>query len=243
MGHPRVIIVKLLRLTKLNKIAAKIYYKYFHGFNSAGKELPEVIEKTFNKAREFGTTDNGDYYEFGIFKGHTFAHACNYAKEINLPQMRFFGFDSFQGLPEISGVDITENMGFYKSQYSSEKEQVSRDIDNTEVDWSKINFIKGFFNDSLNDETRETFAMKKISVALIDCDLYSSTVDVLSFIQEMVLDKTILIFDDWNAFDKDKNRGQRKAFGEFLAANKHITAEDYFSYGAYGKIFILAVEN
>ena len=45
MMHPRVIIVKLLRLTKLNKVAAKIYYKYFHGFNSAGKELPEVIEK------------------------------------------------------------------------------------------------------------------------------------------------------------------------------------------------------
>ena len=241
--HPRVIIVKLLRLTKLNKVAAKIYYKYFHGFNSAGKELPEVIEKTFNKASEFGTTDKGDYYEFGIFKGHTFAYACNYAKEINLPQMRFFGFDSFQGLPEISGVDITEKMGFYKGQYSAGKKQVIRDIDKTGVDWSKINLIEGFFNDSLNDKTRKTFDMKKISVALIDCDLYSSTVDVLNFIQKMVIDKTILIFDDWNAFDKDNNRGQRKAFREFSASNKNITAEDYFSYGAYGKVFILTVKN
>ena len=103
--------------------------------------------------------------------------------------------------------------------------------------------LVGFFNDSLNDKTRKTFDMKKISVALIDCDLYSSTVDVLNFIQKMVIDKTILIFDDWNAFDKDNNRGQRKAFREFSASNKNITAEDYFSYGAYGKVFILTVKN
>lgn len=45
------------------------------------------------------------------------------------------------------------------------------------------------------------------------------------------MNKTILIFDDWNCFDKDNERGQRKAFREFLERNKHLSAEDLFTYG------------
>lgn len=240
MMHPRVIIVKLLKLLRINKIVSKIYYKHFHGFNpTGGNELPGVIEKCFNKALEFGTADRGDYCEFGVFKGYTFAYACNYAKKINLQKMRFFGFDSFQGLPEIEGADITKEMPFYKGQYSAGKEQVARDIDKTGVDWSKIHLVEGFFCDSLNEETRKKYSMTKIPVVLIDCDLHSSTVEVLSFIENMIIDKSILIFDDWNTFDKDNARGQRKAFQDFLDANKNITAEEYFDYGAYGKVFIM----
>ena len=54
--------------------------------------------------------------------------------------------------------------------------------------------------------------MDKISIALIDCDLYSSTALVLKFIRNMLMDKTILIFDDWNCFDGDSQKGQRRAF-------------------------------
>ncbi|MEE9430499.1 MAG: TylF/MycF/NovP-related O-methyltransferase [Melioribacteraceae bacterium] len=240
MIHPRVIAVKLLKIAGLNKIVARIYYKYFHGFNSAGgKALTNAVEKCFNKAVQFGTTEKGDYYEFGIFKGHTFAHACNYAKKINLLKMRFFGFDSFEGLPKIEGLDVTRDMPFYEGQYSAGKEQVSKDMSRAGVDWSKIQLIEGFFNDSLNDETRTKYNMKKINLALIDCDLHSSTVDVLNFIKDMLLNKTILMFDDWNTFDRDNSCGQRKAFRDFLDVNKHIVAEEYFSYGAWGKVFIL----
>jgi len=242
MIHPRVLIVKLLKVARLNKILAKIYYKYFHGFNSAGKELPGVIEKCFDKAIELETIEEGDYYEFGIYKGYTFAHACNYAKKMKFDKMRFFGFDSFEGLPEIEGLDITRDMPFYKGQYCAGKEQVRKDIDGTGVDWSKAHLIEGFFNKSLNDETRDKFDMKKISVALVDCDLYSSTVEVLDFIKNMIFDRTILIFDDWNTFNKNNDRGQRKAFGDFLDANKHISAESFFSYGAWGKVFIVRID-
>jgi len=244
MMHPRVIIVKFLRLLRINKIVSKIYYKHFHGFNSAGgNALPKAIEKCFNKAVDFGTADKGDYCEFGIFKGYTFAYANNYAKKINIRKMRFFGFDSFQGLPEIEGVDITNEMPFYKGQYSAGKEQVVRDIDKTGVDWSKIHLVEGFFSDSLNSETRKKYSMTKIPLALIDCDLHSSTVEVLNFIQNMIIDKSILLFDDWNTFDKDNARGQRKAFSDFLDTNKNITAEEYFSYGAWGKVFIMNLKN
>jgi len=239
--HPRIFVVKFLRYFKLNRIIGKLYYKYVHGFNAAGKELPKAVEKCFDHAIKLSIASKGDYYEFGIFKGYTFAYACNLAVKKKLDSMRFFGFDSFKGLPEIEGLDITQDMPFYKGQYSAGKEQVIRDISNAGVDWSKSYLIEGFFKDSLKEEIRDEYQMGKISIALIDCDLYSSTVEVLGFIANMIQDKTILIFDDWNTFDKDNERGQRKAFRNFLDVNKHITAEEFFSYGAYGKVFIVSV--
>ena len=241
MIHARVLIVKILRLFKVNRIIAKIYYKYIHGFNPAIKELPEVIEKCFNKAVELKTVENGDYFEFGIFKGYTFAYANNYGKKIKLKNMRYFGFDSFKGLPEVVGLDVTRDMPFYKGQYYAPKAKVVKDLENTGIDWSKAHLVDGFFCDTLSDESREKFNMGNVSVALIDCDLYSSTKEVLDFIKDMIIDNSILIFDDWNTFNSDNERGQRKAFKDFLYANDHITATEYFSYGVYGIAFIISV--
>lgn len=243
MNHPRVIVVNILKTLGIRRVVGKIYYKYFHGFNPAGKGLPEAVEKCFDKAKELKTVDCGDYLEFGIYKGFTFAFAFHYAQKLNLQKMRFFGFDSFQGLPKIEGLDIVKQMPFYKGQYSAEKEKVHRDIDKTNVDWNKSFLIEGFFDKSLNNETKNKYKLNKIAVCLIDCDLHSSTVEVLNFIKDMLMDSTILIFDDWNAFGDDNERGQRRAFRDFLSANKHFKSEEYFSYGAYGKVFILNVNN
>lgn len=241
MTHPRVMMVKALKKAKVNRIAAKIYYKHIHGFNSAGKELPSVIEKCFNKATELGTDDKGDYYEFGIFKGHTFAHACNFGQQNDLNKMRYFGFDSFQGLPEIKGLDDTKEENFYKGQYHAPKDRVISDISSTGVDWDDVFLIQGYFDQSLNIKTKKYYKMKKISIALIDCDLHSSTVEVLDFIKDMLIDNTILIFDDYDTYDANDNLGQRRAFKDFLTENTNITCEEWFTYGAYGHVFIINV--
>ena len=47
--------------------------------------------------------------------------------------------------------------------------------------------------------------------------------------------------DDWNAFDSDENRGQRRAFREFLGLMPACRAEPWFNYGSYGQVFILSV--
>ena len=38
---------------------------------------------------------------------------------------------------------------------------------------------------------------------------------------------------------KDNEKGQRKAFVEFLKQNEDISAEEFFSYGDYGQVFII----
>ena len=239
MLHPRLVMVSILRKARLNKIAHMVYYNYIHGFQPAGKELTGVIERCFEKAVECDLPSSGDYYEFGIFKGYSLWYAQQVAHRYGIERMRFFGFDSFRGLPEIRGIDKTERQFFYEGQYSYSKEKVIRNLRKKGVDWNRTFLIDGFFSETLNEQTRDRYKMKKVAVALIDCDLYCSTVQVLSFICSMLMDKTILIFDDWNAFNKDNERGQRRAFREFLESNREVSAERYFSYGLYGITFIL----
>ena len=56
----------------------------------------------------------GDYCEFGVYKGDTFGHCLRVCAPA-LPDMRYFAFDSFQGLPEPSGVDSKDG---YTSNFS-----------------------------------------------------------------------------------------------------------------------------
>lgn len=238
-GNVRVVVVKVLRFLRLNRLMAKLYYDHVHGFASAGKELPETVRRSMRRAIKMGTAGQGDYYEFGVFKGHTFYQAQKGADELGLKRMRFFGFDSFEGLPAPENIDKTQQEHFYKGQYACSYDSVVAALTERKLDWGRAFLVKGYFNESLTDETCERLNMGKAAVVLIDCDLYASTVDTLRFLEPMLLDGSILIMDDWNAFDKDESRGQRKAFGEFLERMPAWRAEPWFNYGYYGQVFIL----
>ena len=232
-------IVKILQKTKLNKLAHKLYYNYFHGFNSSIKDTLPAVERCLLEIKKTGVATKGDYYEFGIFKGYTFWHSQQFSDSQGLENIKFYGFDSFEGLPEVEGVDQTKHDEFYKGQYKCGKDQVIENLNSKGVDWNRTSLIEGYFNESLNSKTRDTYQMDKVALALIDCDLYASTIDVLTFIRDMLVDGSILMFDDWNSFSGDNEKGERLAFSEFLSANKHLEAKECFSYGPYGQVFVI----
>ncbi len=229
----------MLQKLKINKVVHHFYYSYIHGFASAQKEVLPALEKCFKKINGTEVIEKGDYSEFGIFKGYTFWYAQNHVATMNIKNMRFFGFDSFQGLPQVGEIDRTENNDFYKGQYSFSYDKVRKKLDGKDVDWGKTFLIEGFFCDTLNSDLKKKYLLKKIALALIDCDLYSSSVDVLNFIKDLVVDGTVLMFDDWNCFNKDNSKGQRRAMHEFLENNTQFFVEDFFSYGTWGQVFII----
>jgi O-methyltransferase len=240
----RPFIVKLLQVTRLNKLAHKIYYGYVHGFGPAIPSTLTAVERSLLKAKETGVLEKGDYYEFGIFKGYTFMHAQELCNQEGIRDIRFFGFDSFAGLPNVEGVDETSHNEFYKGQYKCQKDRVVANLESSGVvDWDRTFLIEGYFDQSLTDETRSSYPMNKVAIALVDCDLYSSTVDVLAFIRDMLVDGSIVLMDDWNAFNADDNKGQRLALSEFLAKNPGFAAEELFSYPPYGQVFIMRIQN
>jgi hypothetical protein len=84
----------------------------------------------------------------------------------------------------------------------------------------------------LNDHTKKTLGIKQAAVVWIDCDLYESTVPALNFITDFVQTGTIICFDDFYCFRGDPNRGESKAFKEWLLRNPKITAIEYRKFEA-----------
>jgi O-methyltransferase len=235
----RSLIVKSLQQLGVNKVAHRVYYRYVHGFDAANRAVLPALERCFAKASQGRHAGGGDYMEFGLFKGYSFWHAQHLARAHGMEGMRFFGFDSFKGLPSPGDVDATPQDIFYEGQYSCAKSDVVQNLNAKGVDWKKTYLIEGFFNESLVPALKNRYDMRSVAVALIDCDLYESTRDVMPFLADLIDDDTILLFDDWNCFDADENKGQRRAVREFLDGARGWRFEDWFSYGDYGQVFLV----
>ena len=238
-NRTRRLAIRTLQNLGLAKPVSDIYYRYFHGFSSATPELPTALEWLFKVAAQHRSLHDGDYCEFGLFKGYSFWKAQQEARRHRVP-CRFFGFDSFAGLPTIGGIDQTKRGDFRAGQYGCSQQQV---IDNLNaaggVDWDRTFLIPGFYGESLTLDVIKRHQIRKVGVALIDCDLYSSTVEVLSFLRGSIGDNTILIMDDWNCFDADDDRGQRRAVREFLLTQPRLRLESLLKYGTNSEAFLV----
>lgn len=179
----------------------------------------------------------GDYYEFGMAFGYSFWWTQKTAKRLGLCDMRFFGFDSFAGLPAPIGPDAGTD--FKQGDYAASWATVTRNLTKHGVDWSRTTLIAGFYDRSLNEGLKQQHGMRKAAVALIDCDLYSSTVPVLNFLNSLLQDGTVLLFDDWNCFGASDSHGERRAFQEFLSCHPQWHAEPLSSFGWHGQSFVM----
>lgn len=240
MNHPAIFIKQkvFFALTSI-RFLDRLYWRKIHGFKSLSICAPSMMEKVFQRAKELGTLDKGDYYEFGIFNGHSLFRAQHIAKKHRAAGMKFYGFDSFQGLPVIKEKDT--NGYFYQGQYAYPKADVIHNILSHGGDMDRITLVEGFFDRSLKKSLLTTYHMKKIAIAYIDCDLYSSTKDVLIFMKHLLMKDSLIIFDDWNAYlEKSKDKGEQLAFREFQTANPHIICIPEFLYCWHGHVFRVA---
>lgn len=180
----------------------------------------------------------GDYYEFGLYRGYTFWHAQQAARRLGLSEMRFFGFDSFEGLPEIEGQDRKSGI-FIPGDYSCTKPEVERLLTTHGFDWTSAALVEGYFDRSLTPDVKVEKGMGPAALIMVDCDLYQSTVPVLAFLADRLQDGTVLIFDDWHCFSEAPDRGEPRAFREFLDSSPEWRAEHLWDYEGYGRVFVM----
>jgi len=224
-------------------LTPKIRYKLiFPGVFCAHPD-EEILKKSF----EFIAHNKieGDYLEFGVWKGRSFIRAHNiwkylFEKRGELKSMRFYAFDSFEGLPEIKNKEDISTGEFQKGQYFCIEEDFKKNVVNAGVDLSRVEIVKGWFDKALNDETKKKLPIKHAAIVFIDCDLYESTVPVLDFIADYVVNGTILIFDDWFCFKGSPEKGEQKAFYEWLKKNPQFKAVEYHKFNWRGNSFIIS---
>jgi hypothetical protein len=137
---------------------------------------------------------DGLFLEFGVFKGETIEYIANRV------EAKVYGFDSFKGLPE-NWEQLMPKGAFYTFGKVPESAQ------------SNIQFVKGWFSETIPPFVEEHD--KPCAFVHVDCDLYSSTCDILNGLSEQIIPGTIIVFDEFYNFPGWR-RHEFKAFSAFL---------------------------
>ena len=123
------------------------------------------------------------YLEFGVAGGTSFMW---WIKANQHPQSLFFGFDTFEGLPE--------DWHFFKKGAFS--------YDTPFIDDARGTFIKGLFQDTLykflGNYGKNATNPDVTRVIHLDADLYSSTLFALTMLAPYLRKGDILLFDEFN---------------------------------------------
>ncbi len=195
----------------------------------------EAMEYMFPSLKHW-KLDQGDYLEFGVYKGKAFIKAYKLAQKLGLNHMNFYAFDSFLGLPAVG--DEESNRLKEQDCYCSENE-FRKNLQEKGVNTDKVFIIPGFYDDSLTIELKNQLNIKRAAIVWVDCDIYKSTVPVLDFITDYVTTGSFIAFDDWFLFGADPHAGEIRAVREWLEKNKQITLEYYRDFGMTGRIFLV----
>jgi len=189
---------------------------------------------------------DGDYHEYGVYQGVSIARALrenlSWQRKSNRNHVKnFFGFDSFQGLPIFTENDrLADYKIFHEGQFSDTSTDIVRkkileeglSVDNVEL-------IEGMFSKTLSDSNVITkIGDSRVAIAHIDCDLYSSAMDCLKFLDGRLADGAVLLFDDWYCYRGRPDCGVNKAFVEWQDGQRYHVS-DYFNYSWAGRAFIV----
>ena len=187
----------------------------------------------------------GDYLEFGVFRGNTFRGAVRAAqqgyratKEGRFPG-RFIAFDSFAGLPQVASMGDGVNP-YAKGEFSASRADFEKNLGKV-LARSRVEIVSGWFEETLTAQTAESLGLRKAVFVNIDCDLYESTLPVLEFVTPLLQTGTILYFDDWFSYRGSMDHGEPRAAREWLQRHPTIRLVDYRNVGITGKMFVVNV--
>lgn len=125
------------------------------------------------------------YLEFGVWEGESLA---GWAAINTNPNSRFYGFDSFQGLPEdllTFGRPVPKNRFDLKGNLPTFED-------------NRITLVKGWFQHTLHS----FLTNKALNSRLIihnDSDLYSSTIYVLITLDKHIKRGDVILFDEFTS--------------------------------------------
>jgi hypothetical protein len=180
---------------------------------------------------------SGDYAEFGCHDAMTFRLAFRWSRaHRRFPKRMLWAFDSFQGLPQPeSGLDAHPAWTPGAMATSLAKfQQICRRAGMRERDDYRT--VAGFYRDSLGSAAE---LPADIALAYVDCDLHSSTRDVLQFLKPRLKHGMVLAFDDWHCIAPDAISGERAAFLEFQREENRFHFLPFLPIGWHGTSFVV----
>lgn len=165
-------------------------------------------QELFKFALDNVTVPDGLYAEFGVYKGDSINRLARLR-----PRQVLHGFDSFEGLPE------SWTLGARTGSFSV--------AGRLPAVHGNVVLIKGFFEQTL-PAFLPTCGKKAVAFMHIDCDLYSATKTVLDELAPMLVEGTIIVFDEYFNYP-GWQQGEFKALAEFIESHDRL-GYDYIGY-------------
>jgi|TARA_B100001094_G_C18090401_1_gene750097 O-methyltransferase len=205
-------------LLKLQTIILSFFINFIKGDYYHNVSKFYEIYKIWNNVKL--DSIQGNYIEFGIFKGKSLIHSYKTYKNIfqKNPTINFYGLDSFEGFP-------VENHNFYNSaNFAVSSKKVIKSFKK----YDQIKIFDGYFDEVINSE--ETLLDQQFSFVFIDCDIYESSLDIFEYIKGKVSNGGFIMIDDFTSIDTNGNSIQ-KAFEKNFIINKDVVLFDFYSNG------------
>jgi hypothetical protein len=160
--------------------------------------VPRFLHR--NELLNFACTNitvDGPSLEFGVWSGLS----INLIASL-LPSSKVYGFDSFEGLPE---AWFGKSSGIGQFSRNGELPQVRENVE----------LVAGWF-DRVLGPFLDAHEFDQVALLHIDCDIYSSTQTVFSYLHEKIGPGTIIVFDEYFNYPTWQ-RHEYAAFQEFVA--------------------------
>jgi O-methyltransferase len=201
----------------------------------------------------------GDYLEFGTFQGGSFIQAWRalsraqaevmqgggrssdkdrQAAQANWADMRFFGFDSFEGLSQPKDTDA-DTLAFEAGKFACSEAEFRSRVTAAGVDPRRVTTVPGWFDQSLTDATRARLNLRRAALVHIDVDLAEPAALALEFVTPLLQEGTVIVFDDWYCYRGRPDRGEQLAFRDWLARHPEWQATEYQKEGPWRNSFLI----
>jgi len=176
----------------------------------------------FLAAEVVGRDEPLTYLEFGVFEGKSMRHWLGLNSH---PDSRFWGFDTFCGLPE--------DWDFFRGR----RERGTFDAHGQlpAIADGRVRFVEGLFQDTLPGFLAAHRTEGHL-VVNVDCDLYSSALYVLTRCNDILTTGAIVVFDEFSSVAHEF-----RALEDYCSAYRRdydVIAATLSPIGYYGQVAI-----
>jgi hypothetical protein len=179
--------MEISQIVNLPGAARLNYHEYlFKNIDFIFKELADI---------------KGDIVEAGVWEGLMITYMA-----YKFPERTIWACDSFEGCPydvsQIKYKDTWENGATqeHKRRHVAEEEFLLENLKTHKIaNPERVKILKGWFTDTLPNSP-----IKEIALLRVDCDIYSSTYEVLENLYPKLAYGGFMIFDDWGMVDATK---------------------------------------
>ncbi len=212
----------------------------------------EAFRLTFEYV--YGSHIPGAVAEFGCFEGFSSLLLADLIVEFNA-QTEFYSaifprhlyiYDSFEGFPKSANpVDSISyevaDSGYWREHEDASppgtEEMLRREL-SKRLDSSGWTIVRGMYSDSLVSAP----ITEPVAITNLDCDLYSSSVEVLDHLlgRRLLPDGAVLLMDDYNCNRANPRFGMRRALREcFARTDGFYTYSEFLRYGWHGRAWFV----